>query len=375
MDVLQTSFINRRKFLLGGISTSLGSCNSSFLRAQSTENHRQKPPLGVHLPLWHQGDMPVDEFWNSVFTQLTAHNIKHCLILFYRFVDPVTGRISKDSQYKNHSAPTLEFLEQGMKIAKEHGIEPSLYPMLEIDNKENIGTVWRGVLNFFGVTLKNFFHQYNNLILQLAAISTKYEAKTLYIGSELASLAHNIAAMPYWEQLIFDVRRTIRQSSHTSTRLTYAAHWEGYLTVPFWRQLDEIGIDAYFPLVDLETARGINHPSLLALEASLKQKLKTLEAFATRLKRPLIISEFGLTPFDQTSARPWRQTPSEISDPNEQLAAYTALFNSLKTQGPWLSGVNLWHWQLPNDTGSTYNISSNGALARLIQDYSSRAHR
>jgi len=375
MDVLQTCLINRRTLLLGGLSTSLGFGQTSLLRARTAGLFDQNRPLGVHLPLWHQSDMPVDEFWKSVCQQLKAHNIKHCLILFYRFVDPVTGRISRDSKYKNHSAPTLEFLEQGMKIAKDHGIEPSLYPMLEIDNKENIGAVWRGVLNFFGVTLKNFFYQYNNLIVELADLSTKYEANILYIGSELASLTHNNAALPYWEQLIFDVRRAIRQSSHTSTRLTYAAHWEGYVTVPFWRQLDEIGVDAYFPLVDHETARGINHPSLLVLEASLKQRLKTLEAFATRLKRPLIISEFGVTPFDQTSARPWQQTPSAINDPAEQLATYTALFRALKSQGSWLSGVNLWHWQLPNDTGSTYNITPNGALAGLIKDYSSKANR
>lgn len=327
--------------------------------------------LGVHLPLWHQGDLNPDIFWNKVFIELQSHNINQCLILIYRFIDPVSGAISTKSQYKNAVAPTLQFIEAGMKISAKYKIKCCLYPMLEIDNQKNIGNVWRGFLNFFGVTLKNFFTSYNKHIKALAILSNNYNAPKLYIGSELASLSHNIAAKPYWEQLIYE----LRSITNNNMLLTYAAHWEEYLTVPFWRQLDEIGIDAYFPLVDSNEARGIGEPSQTQIEAGLRAKLQTLKTFASRHQRPLSLSEFGLTPYDQSTALPWQQFPTQIRDEEERLSAYNALFDVIKNDQTWLSSINLWHWQLPGRQGSAYNITPNSPLAKQIKSYAAAHSR
>ena len=170
---------------------------------------------------------------------------------------------------------------------------------------------------------------------------------------------------------MFELRTKIQKSTQSTMNLTYAAHWEEYLAVPFWRQLDQIGSNAYFPLTDHETARGIQHPPETVIEKSLIRQFAQLEQFSLKQKRPLALSEFGLTHFDQTTARPWQQSPSEINDPNERHTAYSALFKVLKTQKPWLSSVNLWHWQLPERMGSAYNISANTELAQLVKAYSS----
>lgn len=372
-----TNLLGRRQFLKSG-AAGLALCafpQMNIVQVQAATS--SKPPsLSIHLPLWHQGGLQAETFWTQLFSQLADHNFRHCLILIYRFVDPVTGKISNRSQYQEPLiAPHLDFLGQGLEAAKSYDIQASLYPMLEIDNNKTIGTVWRGYLNFFGVTLRNFFQQYTNLLLELADKSIALKAPYFYIGSELASLTHNSAARGLWEQLIFELRTKIQKSSHPSMNLTYAAHWEEYLTVPFWRQLDQIGINAYFPLTDYETARGIKHPPQTVIENSLKHQLGELEQFSRAQKRPLALSEFGLTPFDQTTARPWQQSPSEINDPNERQTAYRALFRILQDQSSWLTSVNLWHWQLPGRMGSAYNISANSELAKLITAYSSPANR
>ena len=360
----------RRQFLKGGAAGLALSALSHAALVQAGP-HSKPPLLAIHLPLWHQGNLQAEAFWAQLFSQLADHHLTQCLILTYRFVDPVTGKISNRSQYQQALvAPNLDFLAQGLERAKSYGIQASLYPMLEIDNDKTIGTVWRGYLNFFGVTLENFFKQYTAFLLELADMSASYEASYFYIGSELASLTHNIAALPFWEQLIFKLRMRDKQAPHPHVLLTYAAHWEEYLTVPFWRQLDQIGINAYFPLADVETARGIQHPPQTIIEKSLNQQFERLRAFAKTQKRPLALSEFGLTPFDQTTARPWQQSPSEISDLDEQHIAYKGLLHVLQNQGSWLASVNLWHWQLPERMGSPYNISANSELAELIKAYS-----
>lgn len=346
------------------------------LRAKEIEKKAPKSPvLGVHLPLWHQGNLQATTFWPTLFTELKQHNISHCQILLYRFVDPVTGMISPQSRYKAARSPELDFLEFGLKSAQENEISAGLYPMLEIDNQQNIGTVWRGFMNFFGVTLRNFFHQYQELMTTLADMSARHQATSLYIGSELASLTHNIAARPHWQEMIHQLTSQFRKQGIAKTKLTYAAHWEEYLTVPFWRQLDEIGINAYFPLSTSKTASGLDKPEIEELTKSWQVSLNRLEAFAQEQKRPLSISEFGLTANDQSSARPWDQISSDLPDPGERKRSFEALLSEISGKGNWLSSVHLWHWQLPGRKGSTYNIQPKGPIAELISNYGRLANR
>jgi hypothetical protein len=54
-------------------------------------------------------------------------------------------------------------------------------------------------------------------------------------------------------------------------KLTYAANWDDFDKVPFWNELDYIGIDAYFPLSNATT------PSVLELNDAWQQHIKKIE--------------------------------------------------------------------------------------------------
>lgn len=343
-------------------------------RQESDAQKKDTPKIGVHLPLWHQGQLEPEVFWTQVFEELKAHSISQCSILCYYFVDPRTGKISNNSKFNNLVSPDIRFLEHGLKIAQRTQIRPSLYPMLEIDNPHQIGDIWRGNLNFFGTTLNSFFAQYSNLIMAHCKLAQDYNTPYLYIGSELASLTHNMAARPFWEQMFYDIHSKAR---HGSTKLVYAAHWEEYLTFPFWRQLDEIGINAYFPLAEVSQAMGVSKPDKEAIEKHLLAKFEDLEAFAREHQRPCQISEFGLTGFDGTTVTPWLQSPSKIPDPFEQESGYRALFTAMKQvrqreapqESPWLASATLWHWKMPGRNGSAYNIEPRSPVANMIKAY------
>ena len=334
--------------------------------------------ISVHIPLWHQGQLDSHKFWNEVFQDLSAHKIQHCFLLNYHFVDPVMGKISKRSQFNNNQAPELSFLADGMKLAQERGIKASLYPVLEIDNPHQIGGIWRGNLNFFGRTLETFFQQYMRLIDDILDISLTQNSPYLFIGSELASLSHNIAARPFWEELIYRLKKTKQQQngSHKMS-LIYAAHWEEYLSFPFWRHMDEIGINAYFPLGTAEQAQDIGAPSQQSIQNNLEKKLSELRAFSLQHKRPIHITEFGLTSYNQSVVTPWGKSNDDRLDSDEQLNGYKALLSSLyneqvqaqkKNAASWLKGASFWHWKLPYRHGSDYNIRPFGELARLLKN-------
>lgn len=361
--------IDRRHFLTAALSAAASPLLTAPLLSTITAaaSPKQQPILGVHLPLWHQGSTEPEAFWQQTYDQLQQTGLNNCLILVYQFVNPQTGRISEQSALRPAKSPDLTFLEQGLIIAKQRGLSAALYPVLEIENKYEVGAVWRGYVNFFGATLESFFRQYNDRILALARLAASHGAKTVYLGSELASLTHNRAATPYWDELIYKLRAEMRDSP-AHPELTYAAHWEEYLTVPFWRQLDSIAINAYFPLASREQAEGIAKPEMAEITANLNKHLGILKRFAAAHKRPLEISEFGLTGYDLATALPWARRPSEIEDKEEQANGYKALLEAIEGEGDWLKAVNFWHWKMPGRTGSSYNITPASPLIKAIKD-------
>lgn len=347
--------------------------NVSKARAKETalaQAGNNNDRIGVHLPLWHQGSLDGDKFWNEIYKDLSAHNIQHCFILNYYFVDPVMGKISKKSHYNNNQAPDLAFIKQGLKIAQKWKIKASLYPVLEIDNPYQIGSIWRGNLNFFGRTLETFFHQYIKLINDISQLSRAHQSPYICIGSELASLSHNIAARPFWEELIYQLRSPDqRRDLPSAPKLIYAAHWEEYLSFPFWRHLDDIGINAYFPLASRSEASPIGAPSYQQIQKKLSKIINELQQFSKVHGRPVHLTEFGLTPYNQTLATPWGRPQNQSIDLIEQENGYRALLAQLKRENAdWLKGVSFWHWKLPYRLGSDYNIRPYDTLAKLLKD-------
>jgi len=74
-----------------------------------------------------------------------------------------------------------------------------------------------------------------------------------------------------WRVLIADIRKLYRG------KLTYAANWAKELNdVPFWAELDFIGIQAYYPLTDKA------NPTVDELEEGWRRHLPSMEEIHTK---------------------------------------------------------------------------------------------
>jgi homoserine trans-succinylase len=71
---------------------------------------------------------------------------------------------------------------------------------------------------------------------------------------------------------------TVNRKKNLLRKLTYAANWDDFDKVPFWNELDYIGIDAYFPLSDATTHRCWN------LDAW-QQHIKKIEKLQAKTKK------------------------------------------------------------------------------------------
>lgn len=140
------------------------------------------------------------------------------------------------------------------------GYNVTLYPMLFIDVKWQ---PWRGdIIAANDESIDAFFKEYEKFVLFYANFKYKEMAlknyiKTFIIGSELMSLTNRKLAV---DRLI-DLAAKSRQALGSDIKITYAANWDEYhhdlktgtrYLDALWadKNIDFVGIDAYFPLTD-----------------------------------------------------------------------------------------------------------------------------
>ena len=81
--------------------------------------------------------------------------------------------------------------------------------------------------------------------------------------------------------------------------MTYAANWDEYKRVVFWDDLDFIGIDAYFPLSDLQS------PTIEDFEMGWKNHKQVIFDFHLKFDKPILFTEFGYRSSDFNGKEPW----------------------------------------------------------------------
>ena len=171
---------------------------------------------------------------------------------------------------------------------------------------------------------------YERYILTLAEVAEEVEAEMFCIGTEYKYATRK--RDEFWRSLISKVRKVYHG------KLTYAANWDNFDRVEFWGELDYIGIDAYFPLVEAKT------PSITALEKAWKGPEKQLYELHKKYNKPVIFTEFGYKSTDQAAWKQWlleSRSSSEQINLKAQVNAYHALFKVFWTK-PWFRGGFLW---------------------------------
>ena len=141
-----------------------------------------------------------------------------------------------------------------------------------------------------------------------------------------------------------------------SGQLTYAANWNaisqnvgGYQNVPWWNQLDYIGIDAYFPIATQ------NDTTLAGLTTAWQNRANAIESWRT--SRALTNKQVLFTEVGYQSADGSAQSPAGVSglptiDLVEQADVYHALLSVMSTKS-WWDGAFWWSWDTNQYAGGT----------------------
>ncbi|WP_221462641.1 glycoside hydrolase family 113 [Streptomyces olivoverticillatus] len=182
-----------------------------------------------------------------------------------------------------------------------------------------------------------WFDAYRRFITHYAQLAADTGVEQLAVGTELAGTSGD---GDHWGETIAAVRE------HYKGPLTYAANYDEYRKIRFWKDLDLIGIDAYWPLGDKATA------DTARLRQAWQPITDELAAFSAKQHRKILFTEAGYVSQRGTTTAPYSWTVSRRDGGAEQAAAYEALLATFDGK-PWWAGVCWWMWDDWPDSGET----------------------
>lgn len=218
-------------------------------------------------------------------------------------------------------------IQESIRLAKRSGIQVMLKPQVYMHN------AWVGTMSFGHekdwLAWENAYREY---IMFYAGMAAKHQLQLFCISTEFDRAA--ILRESFFRTLICDIRSIYKG------KLVYSANWDQYQNIPFWDQLDYIGISAYFPLRDDKV------PEIPDLIQAWEIPIQHLENYSMRLQKPLLFTEFGYLSVEGCAGKTWELEKCLDQIPINQKAqanALEALFCCFWNQSWWAGGF-LWKW-------------------------------
>ncbi len=171
---------------------------------------------------------------------------------------------------------------------------------------------------------------YLSYIMTYLKVADSLNAEIFCIGTEFNQAI--IHRPEFWVKLASTCRKNFKG------KLTYAANWDNFMEVSCWKELDYIGIDAYFPISQEKT------PTVKELKRNWVDPKKQLERLSQQFDRPILFTEYGYRSSDFAAAKHWELNEKELPlNLEAQANTYEALFQSFWDE-TWFAGGFLWKW-------------------------------
>jgi len=226
---------------------------------------------------------------------------------------------------------TKKGAKQYIKLLQKNGISVMLKPQIWVWKGEFTGTITMETEEQW-LELED---SYDNFILAYAALAEETQVPIFCIGTELEKFVEN--RPEYWQRLIKKIRKVY------TGKLTYAANWDEYKRTPFWKELDYIGIDAYFPLSEAKT------PTIEELREGWQRWKPKIAEVAQLNDKKVLFTEFGYRSMDFTAKKPWLVDRTEEGlNLQGQVNAKKAIFQEFWSED-WFAGGYVWKWFIQHE--------------------------
>jgi Glycoside Hydrolase Family 113 len=268
--------------------------------------------------------------------QLLKNNIEWITIVPYGgqkdYDSNSVGRRGQD--YSGWSRRDSSFMKC-IQLLKTKGIHVMMKPHIWMHSSSS--GKWRSDISHSNEEdWEKWSQSYTDFILHYAKLSELLGVEILCMGTELHQTI--IEHPNFWIQLIPKIRKIY------SSKITYAANWnKEVVDVPFWNELDFIGIQAYYPLTKK------NEPSVKELVKGWKTHVQRIEQIQKKYNKPILFTEIGYKSTVDAAIEPWQWADGlsgyykKVST-KTQANCYEAFFRTFWDKD-WFAGVHFWQWQ------------------------------
>jgi Glycosyl transferase family group 2 len=285
---------------------------------------------GVNFPQWGSAGYSLqDKEWLSGLRQIKQQTAAQWVGVSINLYQP---SLTSTRVQAGPATPSPQALGEGIRVAMAMHYHVFVFPQLTVGGAHS----WAGDIQFpTRLLAQAWFDSYWAAFRPYVVAAAQAGAQELAVGSEFELLQPADQAL--WKQLI------TRAHQAFPGKLTYDINWSSlYYPLPAWLHnpfLNAIGVSVYNPLTD--TPRRLDPHALPALWQTTIGR--SLDAFASKVGKPLLISELGYRDSADALYDPWEITTSAPADQVEQAAAYNAALSNVMND-PHIAGVFAWAW-------------------------------
>ncbi|MFC1479864.1 hypothetical protein ACFL5Y_00230 [Candidatus Omnitrophota bacterium] len=293
------------------------------------------PQKGMCYVTWDK-DRFASQYSDQSLEKLSDMGVEYISIIVTQYQEQYNSTKIK----KTEKTPTDKSIIHAINKAHKLGLKVMLKPHIDLLDKYD-GTYWRADIGFASENdWKKWFREYKKFILHYAEMAKELEVDIFCVGTELSFTTQKDS---FWRD---EIIATVRAAY--PGKLLYAANWDNYKNVNFWKDLDYVGIDAYFPLTHKVD------PSVEDLKKGWEKWICELETWQVLTNKPIIFTEIGYPSTQHAPYLPWKGGTEGNAAPEIQARCYEAFFETVWNQ-PWLAGVYWWKWDTNIYSGGKHN--------------------
>jgi len=255
-------------------------------------------------------------------------------------------------------SPTDESLRNIIRKSRKKGLEVMLKPHVDFSDSRS-----RSEIRFFDdSSWKAWFLSYERFIMKYLKIAGEEKVKLFCIGTELEGTVER----PEWHSIISDARKIYRG------KLTYASNYptEEHCRVPFWNELDYIGIDLY-PYIRINW--GDVTPERIEFVLERDKVFENLFKFSAGIGKKILITEWGYKYKSPEGDETWNWISDKQPSEKDQEAYYLAFARQIKKQKElkkdFIKGYFVWVWHPESKDYQDKFCPRNQPAEKILKDF------
>jgi hypothetical protein len=279
-------------------------------------------PIKINGLSFVAASKPYDKSELDVLKQTHAN---HLAIMPFGFMPTLKSTDLRYDHPRQWWGERTEGCCETIKQCKKEGFEIMLKPQIWIGGGEFTGYIEMSSEDDW----KEFEKNYTQFILHFAKIAEENKVEIYCIGTELGRFVKQ--RPEFWKDLIAQVRKAY------SGKLTYAENWDCFDEPIFWKDLDFVGVDAYFPLSEKKV------PTDEEIRLGWQKHIAEMEKCHKAVGKPILFTECGYRSIDYAAHKPW-DYDNQNAEINEELQQRLIKVMFELWDRDWMAGGYIWKW-------------------------------